>query len=45
MRQLGVGDKAMILLRRKVNVAGRYVSSRDDTDATTHPNPLIGTGK
>jgi len=25
MRQLGVGDKAMILLRRKVNVAGREI--------------------
>ena len=28
MTQLGVGDQAMLLLRRKVNVAGRYVPLR-----------------
>ena len=28
MRELDVGDNAVLLLRRKVNIAGQYVSLR-----------------
>ncbi|KAI0732821.1 hypothetical protein C8Q72DRAFT_67802 [Fomitopsis betulina] len=36
MTQLGVGDSAMLLLRRKVNVAGMYVPPMHHCDPSAH---------